>query len=87
MYNEEGLAHIYCQEMKKMTEGLAGQYDFEIILVNDGSQDDTYSIMLEEQALNPKEITTTSYAKFWIGRCGKGGNTTGKGGCGRRYGC
>ena len=58
MYNEEGLAHIYCQEMKKMTEGLADQYDFEIILVNDGSQDDTYSIMLEEQALNPKEITT-----------------------------
>lgn len=38
MYNEEGLAHIYCQEMKKMTESLAAQYDFEIILVNDGSQ-------------------------------------------------
>lgn len=58
MYNEEGLVHVYCQEMKKMAEGLADRYDFEIILVNDGSRDHTYQIMLEEQAMNPRDITT-----------------------------
>lgn len=58
MYNEEGLVHVYCREMKKMAEGLADRYDFEIILVNDGSRDHTYQIMLEEQAMNPRDITT-----------------------------
>ena len=57
MYNEESLAHMYCQEMKKMTEELSEKYDFEIILVNDGSQDRTYAIMQEEQVANPKEIS------------------------------
>lgn len=63
MYNEEGTAHIYCQEMKKMTEGLSDRYDFEIILVNDGSKDNTYAVMLEEQAANPKEITTVCLSR------------------------
>lgn len=58
MYNEETLAHEYCKETLAMTETLKEKYDFEILLVNDGSKDGTYNIMLEEQKTHPKEITT-----------------------------
>ena len=58
MYNEEKLVHEYCEETLKMTEKLAEKYDFEIVLVNDGSRDNTYALMLEEQQKHPKEITT-----------------------------
>lgn len=58
MYNEETLAHEYCKETLAMVETLKEKYDFEIILVNDGSKDNTYHIMLEEQEKHPKEITT-----------------------------
>ncbi|WP_294155255.1 glycosyltransferase family 2 protein [uncultured Clostridium sp.] len=58
MYNEEVLCHQYCKETLAMTRSLEDKYDFEIILVNDGSKDNTYAIMLEEQKANPKEITT-----------------------------
>lgn len=58
MYNEETLCHQYCKETLAMARTLENEYDFEIILVNDGSKDNTYAIMLEEQANNPNEITT-----------------------------
>ncbi len=58
MYNEEALAHQYCEETLHMTEQLKEKYDFEIILVNDGSKDRTYEIMLQEQQANQKMITT-----------------------------
>lgn len=58
MYNEETLAHEYCKETLAMTETLKDKYDFEILLVNDGSKDNTYAIMLEEQKMHPVEITT-----------------------------
>lgn len=57
MYNEEALAHEYCEETLKMAAG-EREYDFEIILVNDGSKDATYQIMLDEQKKHPDEITT-----------------------------
>jgi len=57
MYNEEMLAHEYCKETLAMAEGLKEQYDFEILLVNDGSKDNTYSIMLEEQQAHPDIIS------------------------------
>ena len=41
-----------------MSEGLKDRYDFEIILVNDGSKDSTYSVMLDEQKKHPDEIST-----------------------------
>ncbi len=63
MYNEEQLAHTYCQEMKKMTDTLADRYDFEIVLVNDGSKDRTWQIIQEEQAANPKEITAVCLSR------------------------
>ena len=58
MYNEETLAHKYCEETLKMCNSLSDKYNFEIVLVNDGSKDRTYEIMLEEQKLNPDTITT-----------------------------
>lgn len=58
MFNEEGLVHAYCAETLAMTRGLEERYDFEIILVNDGSRDDTYKLMQEEQRVHPEEIST-----------------------------
>ena len=57
MYNEETLAHQYCKETLEMIKK-NDKYDFDIILVNDGSKDNTYSIMLEEQRSCPDIITT-----------------------------
>ena len=58
MYNEESLVRTYCDEARKMAEQQAGRYDFEIILVNDGSRDKTYNIMLEEQKKYPDLFST-----------------------------
>ena len=58
MYNEEGVAHTYCDEARKMVEQQADRYDFEIILINDGSRDNTYKIMLEEQKKYPDLFST-----------------------------
>ena len=63
MYNEETLAHEYCKETLAMTETLKDKYDFEIVLVNDGSKDNTYAIMLEEQQAHPREITTVCLSR------------------------
>ncbi|MDD7280183.1 MAG: glycosyltransferase family 2 protein [Oscillospiraceae bacterium] len=57
MYNEEKLCHQYCSEMLKMAAELSEKYLFEIVLVNDGSKDNTYELMLKEQQANPNEIT------------------------------
>ncbi len=58
MYNEESLCSVYCSETLQMTEEWKDQYDFEIVLVNDGSRDRTYEIMLQEQEKAPDIITT-----------------------------
>lgn len=58
MYNEEALVHEYCEETIKVVDRLKDRYNFEIILVNDGSRDNTYKEMLEEQEKNPTIITT-----------------------------
>lgn len=63
MYNEEKLAHVYCEETLQMTKELGDTYDFEIILVNDGSKDGTYSIMLEEQKQHPEVITVVCLSR------------------------
>lgn len=53
MYNEEASAKEYCDEAFKLTEQLKNKYDFEVLLVNDGSKDNTYSIMQSQQELHP----------------------------------
>ncbi len=58
MYNEEALCSEYCRETLAVIKEMAAQYDFEIILVNDGSKDNTYQVMLEEQRKCPEMITT-----------------------------
>lgn len=58
MYNEETLAHEYCRETLAMADSLKDNYDFEILLINDGSKDNTYAVMMEEQKAHPKEIST-----------------------------
>lgn len=58
LYNEELLVSKYCEETLKVIEKLKDQYDFELVLVNDGSKDNTYSIMLKEQEMYPDLITT-----------------------------
>lgn len=63
MYNEESLVHVYCEEVLKMSSGLTDKYDFEIILVNDGSKDKTYELILEEQSSHPDEITSVCLSR------------------------
>lgn len=58
MFNEEGLVHEYCSETLAMADGLTERYDFEIVLVNDGSRDGTYTLMQAEQQAHPAEIST-----------------------------
>ena len=63
MYNEETLVQEYCKETLKMAEGLQENYDFEILLVNDGSKDNTFSLMLEEQSKNPDVISVINLSR------------------------
>lgn len=58
MYNEESLVHAYCEETLKTAKTLQNKYEFEILLVNDGSKDRTYQLMLDEQLSHPNEIST-----------------------------
>ena len=63
MYNEEGLVHVYCEETLKMASELKDKYDFEIILVNDGSKDKTYELILQEQSAHPDVITSVCLSR------------------------
>lgn len=58
MYNEEATIHAYCEEMLKVASELSDKYRFEIILVNDGSKDNTYALMLQEHEAHPDSIAT-----------------------------
>lgn len=57
MYNEENLVSEYCNKTLDIVDELSTKYDFEILLVNDGSTDNTYNIMLEIQKKHPKRIS------------------------------
>ena len=45
MYNEEKMVHVYCEETLKVLSQLSDRYDFELVLVNDGSKDNTWQII------------------------------------------
>ncbi|TDF96334.1 glycosyltransferase family 2 protein [Paenibacillus piri] len=53
MFNEEGLVSEYCSQTLKVLEKLSDKYDYELILVDDGSSDRTYSNMMDEQRKHP----------------------------------
>ncbi len=63
MYNEEALCEEYCKETLAMTKELKDRYNFEVILVNDGSKDNTYERMLEQQKKYPEEITVVCLSR------------------------
>lgn len=56
MYNEQEVVRIFFGEVEKCFAAL--EYDFEIVCVNDGSQDSTMAILLEESKRNKKNKNT-----------------------------
>lgn len=63
MYNEENLVHEYCEETMSVMRKMQKKYDYEIILVNDGSADDTYKKMLSEQQKNMEHISVVCLSR------------------------
>lgn len=48
-YNEEEALPIFASELDKVTKGL-GQYEFEVLMINDGSSDSTLKVMKDVSA-------------------------------------
>lgn len=63
MYNESGIVERYCRETREVLETLADKYEYEIILVNDGSGDGTLTEMLLEQERDPRHIAIVSLTR------------------------
>jgi len=53
-YNEAENIPLIVEEVKKVMVGLKEKYDFEYILVNDGSTDDTWEAILKEAKKDPR---------------------------------
>lgn len=62
MYNENSLVHEYCKEVISIIN-LLDNYLLEIVLVNDGSKDNTYELMIEEQKKYPNNITVVNLSR------------------------
>ncbi len=63
MYNESGTVEEYCRVTRQALEALADRYNYEIILVNDGSADTTLTEMLSEQKRDPQHIAVISLTR------------------------
>lgn len=63
MYNEEATVHAYCEEMCRVADELYDKYKFEIILVNDGSKDNTYKMIKEEHEAHPDCIAVVCLSR------------------------
>lgn len=63
LYNEQGLVQRYVEEVVKVFRGALSLYRLELILVDDGSTDDTFSRMKEAQNLFPNIITTVKLTR------------------------
>ena len=63
MYNEELLIDEYCKITLSTLEKLGDQYDYEIILINDGSNDNTLEKMSIIRNNNPKEISIVNLSR------------------------
>lgn len=63
MYNEENLVNFYVEETFSVLKTLETSYNFEILLVNDGSKDSTLEKMLENQIRNPNNISIVNLTR------------------------
>ena len=57
MYNEEFIVSEYCMQVLSVISHLKPRYDFELVLVDDGSADGTLACMHEVRKRLPDEIT------------------------------
>lgn len=63
MYNENGIVNAYCQAVRQALDTLAEQYEYEIVLVNDGSSDGTLTEMFAEQERDTAHIAVVSLTR------------------------
>jgi dolichol-phosphate mannosyltransferase len=63
MFNESGLVAIYCEETKAIMSTIEEKYDYEIILVNDGSSDDTLDEMSLEHGKDKKHVAIVNLSR------------------------
>jgi dolichol-phosphate mannosyltransferase len=57
MYNEEALVSQFCQEVLSSLQPLMSHYDLEIVLVDDGSTDNTLEQMYSTRNRYPQHVT------------------------------
>lgn len=63
MYNEESLVKEYCEETVNSLEHICDSYDYEILLINDGSTDSTWSKMLEMYQLYEGRVSLVNLTR------------------------
>jgi len=63
MYNEESVVDEYCNTVLSALQKISEKYDYEIILVNDGSVDNTLQIMKKNYNKNPGEISIVNLSR------------------------
>jgi dolichol-phosphate mannosyltransferase len=63
MYNEEQLVHDYCAHVKSAMNAIHDSYDYEILLVNDGSADRTLQRMSEAREADPEHIAIVNLSR------------------------
>lgn len=63
MYNEENLVELYIKETVAVLNKISESYDYEILLVNDGSKDSTLEKMLAAQKNNPENISIVNLTR------------------------
>jgi len=64
LYNEEGNVALLLQRIGAATERLAGVFDFEVVLVNDGSTDGTLGAVRDEMRRRPHIVLVNLSRNF-----------------------
>lgn len=63
LYNEESLIWAYCNEVFKVFSSIQEQYNLELVLIDDGSSDNTLRKMQEVKDSNPQSVTTIQLSR------------------------